>query len=449
MSEDVTLDKFVEKRDEKENQSKHTLPDDWQIYRADEIMTITRGASPRPKGDPELFGGNIPWVKIGDVDVKNARYTGKTEDTVTEKGAKKSKLVEEGTLIVSNSGTCGYPMFVGRQSCVHDGWLIIRDYGDKLNPYYLYEYVNWKQNYLKSLAPGSTQINLNTSRFGVLEINTPPIPEQRKIATVLYTVEQAIKKTESVIEQIQRIKDGTIEQLITKGVEHNEYKKLDISPKFLEVEVPQTWKKVSYDDVSENITYGFTNPMPEADTGPWMVTAKDIKGGKINYDTARKTTQEAFSNKLTDKSRPEIGTVLITKDGTLGNVGIVDKENICINQSVASIKPIQEMVMPEFLTLVLQSSFTKKLIESYNPQTTIGHIKITELAKWEFGLPPIEEQRKIVSIVDSIQKTLDSEEEHKDYLINIKNGLMQDLLSGTVRTTDINIQVPDEVAQHG
>ena len=63
-----------------------------------------------------------------------------------------------------------------------------------------------------------------------------------------------------------------------------------------------SWGMVKLDDCLERITYGFTNPMPDADCGPWKVTAKDIIDGRINFDSARHTTQEAYESDLTDKS---------------------------------------------------------------------------------------------------------------------------------------------------
>lgn len=70
----------------------------------------------------------------------------------------------------------------------------------------------------------------------------------------------------------------------------------------------------SKSDILENytefITYGFTNPMPDSEIGPWKITAKDVIDGEINFSTARKTTKDAFENNLTEKSRPKKGDVL-------------------------------------------------------------------------------------------------------------------------------------------
>jgi type I restriction enzyme S subunit len=88
--------------------------------------------------------------------------------------------------------------------------------------------------------------------------------------------------------------------------------------------------------------------MPDAEDGPWKLTAKDVVDGRINYSTARRTTLTAFTNNLTDKSRPRLGDVLLTKDGSIGRVAVVDREGICINQSVALIRP-NERIAPDFL----------------------------------------------------------------------------------------------------
>lgn len=64
-----------------------------------------------------------------------------------------------------------------------------------------------------------------------------------------------------------------------------------------------------------------------------MVTAKDVHSGRIDYSTARRTSWEAYRNDLTDKTRPRINDVLLTKDGSIGRVALCDRDDVCINQS--------------------------------------------------------------------------------------------------------------------
>ncbi len=88
--------------------------------------------------------------------------------------------------------------------------------------------------------------------------------------------------------------------------------------------VPADWEVAELRSFLERITYGFTNPMPTTEAGPWKVTAADIQNGLINYETARHTSQEAYEKELTDKSRPRVNDVLLTKDGSIGRIAVVD-----------------------------------------------------------------------------------------------------------------------------
>ena len=201
-------------------------------------------------------------------------------------------------------------------------------------------------------------------------------------------------------------------------------------------EVPKDWEKVRFDDVTKKITYGFTNPMPHTNNGPWLITAKDIKNGIINYSQAKKTDQQSYEKSISDKSRPKIDTVLITKDGTLGRVGIVDRDNICINQSVASLEPILTKITPKFLAYVLQSPQIMKMIKDDNKSTTIGHIQITKLAQWEFYLPPITLQKKIVLKLESLLEKLEEKKkkilEHSEKKEQSISQLSQKTIGGII-----------------
>jgi type I restriction enzyme S subunit len=164
--------------------------------------------------------------------------------------------------------------------------------------------------------------------------------------------------------------------------------------------VPENWAVEELSAFCSLITYGFTNPMPDADKGPWKLTAKDVVDGRINYDTARRTTQDAF-DRLTDKSRPRLGDVLLTKDGSIGRVAVVDREGICINQSVALIRP-NERIAPDFLKFLLSSPHYQKVMEGDSDGSTIKHIYITRVDKMQVAVPPVEEQIKFLLVIKSI-----------------------------------------------
>ena len=94
-----------------------------------------------------------------------------------------------------------------------------------------------------------------------------------------------------------------MDDLLTSGIGHSEFNNSILG------RIPKEWKVVDLKDNLSFISYGFTNPMPESEFGHFLVTAKDIFDGKIAYETARKTTPEAFRDLLTRKSRPKINDI--------------------------------------------------------------------------------------------------------------------------------------------
>jgi len=157
--------------------------------------------------------------------------------------------------------------------------------------------------------------------------------------------------------------------------------------------VPEDWTVAELQHFLKWITYGFTNPMPTTKRGPLKLTAKNIRDGRIDYLSARHTSKEAF-DKLTKKSKPKVNDILLTKDGTLGRVAVVDRSNICINQSIALLRP-NKRIDPYFLKYLLQAPYYQNKMEQDASGTTIKHIYITKVDKMKVAVPPINIQRKI------------------------------------------------------
>lgn len=228
-------------------------------------------------------------------------------------------------------------------------------------------------------SAGSLSPRTNWSSLASFEFDIPPLDQQRRFAEILWAVDENIS---AQLELLVNVK----ELLSRRGDE------LFWNP------TPESGaQELSYGDVTHRITYGFTNPMPTTEDGPWMVTAKDVLDGCIDYATARHTSQEAFDTLLTAKSRPKPGDVLLTKDGTIGRVAIVDRESLSISQSVALLEPNLGAITPEFLAWSLRSRrMQKKLIDDAGG-SAIQHIYITKVAVTPVLVPPIDQQNRITS----------------------------------------------------
>ena len=148
----------------------------------DDVANICRGASPRPIAKYLTDDENgINWIKIGDVAEEDI-YITHTAEKVTEDGAKKSRAVEPGDFILSNSMSFGRPYIVGIQGCVHDGWLIISDYQDYLDPFFFYYELrsDLVQRQFDGSANGSCVKNLNSDLVKKVKIHIPSMDKQKE-----------------------------------------------------------------------------------------------------------------------------------------------------------------------------------------------------------------------------------------------------------------------------
>ena len=193
-------------------------PEKWDTKPAKKVMDVTRGAHPRPKSDDTLWGGEIPIIKISDRNRGDSRTITSTDDTVTEKGSKDSKLVDEGTLIVSNAGTVGAARITGMKTCIHDHWLILRNYEERLTTRYLYYFINWNQEFLEALASGSTVLDLNTDDFRLFDITIPSLNEQRKVADSIDSLHDQKMVNTRYAERLRHLKEGLMQDLLSGTV---------------------------------------------------------------------------------------------------------------------------------------------------------------------------------------------------------------------------------------
>jgi len=268
----------------------------------------------------------------------------------------------------------------------------------------------------------------------------PNKKSQKNIAHILTTADNLIEKTQSLIEKYTAAKQGMMHDLFTRGIDvatgqlRPSYEEAPQLYKETELGwVPKEWDVRPLGDFLSLITYGFTNPMPEAGVGPWMITAANVNGGCIDYASSRHTSQDAYDTLLTQKSKPKIGDILLTKDGTLGRLAIVDREEICINQSVALLR-CNDIATSKYIKLMLESQkYQQKMLDDAGG-SAIKHIYITVVDKMPVAIPKaMAEKNKIFEAAEALIAKIKKEADFLGMLSDIKKGLMQDLLTGKVR----------------
>ena len=193
----------------------------WEEKRIDEVCSIARGGSPRPIKD---FITNSPeglnWIKIGDTDM-GGKYIYSTKEKIKPEGLKKSRWVEVDEFLLSNSMSFGRPYILKTNGCIHDGWLVLRDYQKYLNIDFFY-YVLSSENVQRQFrikAQGSTVSNLNTDRVASVIIYVPTFERQQSIVETLDSLKSKVDRLQANYDKISQECDALKQAILRKVFE--------------------------------------------------------------------------------------------------------------------------------------------------------------------------------------------------------------------------------------
>ena len=360
----------------------------WPTVALGDIFDVERGGSPRPIDDFITDGEGHNWVMISDA-TASGKVINSTKKKIRPEGLKKTRKVFPGDFILSNSMSFGRPYIMGIEGCIHDGWLLMRPRDGRVDQDYFYHLLGSPDVYdsFASRAAGATVKNLNSGIVREVKIPLPPLDEQRRIAGIL---DQA--------DALRRLRARALEKLNTLG--QAIFHEMFGDP----FSVSRSNQLVALEDLVERITYGFTSPMSHHPEGIPIVTGKNVREGFIDYSTCKFANQVEF-DQLTSKSKPEIGDLLITKDGTIGRYSVFsDDFPICINQSVALIKPDLSKVVPEYLSAYVGSAGVQARFQKMKKGNALPHLQITELAKFPIFSPTQQEQNQLKDRLLKVQE---------------------------------------------
>ena len=193
--------------------------DAWEQRKFSELVLIERGGSPRPI---DKFITDAPdglnWVKIGDAPILG-KYIMQTAEKIKPEGLSKTRQVQPGDLILSNSMSFGKPYIMGIFGCIHDGWLLIRNIKKIFDQTFLCHLLGTEQllTQYRALAAGSTVNNLNKELVGSAKICFPKIEEQRQIGVFLEHLDRLIALHQRKYDKLSKIKKSMLEKLFPKN----------------------------------------------------------------------------------------------------------------------------------------------------------------------------------------------------------------------------------------
>lgn len=266
-------------------------------------------------------------------------------------------------------------------------------------------------------------------------VQTPPLGEQRKIAAILSSVDEAIEKTQAVIDQVQVVKKGLMQELLTKGMpgRHKTFKQTEIG------EVPSGWEIKRLEEVavvSSGGTPSRTEPAYWGGDIPW------VKTGEVNYRAIRET-EEYLTSRGVEESAAKLlppGTVLMAMYGqgrTRGRVAWLEV-SATANQACAAIESDDAMSV-RFVYHVLSSMYES--IRSIGNEGSQKNLNLGLIKQVRIPVPSTEEQREIGAIMDAIDNRGESESRLLKACQQLKSALATLLLTGTLR-----VPLPSEPA---
>lgn len=283
--------------------------------------------------------------------------------------------------------------------------------------------------FVGNAGDGGVRIRIYFEHLARFRFNLPPLHEQRRIAEILSSADEAIAATRAVVEQTKKVKQGVLERLLTKGIGHTRFKQSDIG------EIPEGWDVAPVEAYLARLIDYRGVPPPKSESGVPLITAKNVRFGYLNPEPREYISEDDFDGWMR-RGLPEAGDVLFTTEAPLGNVAQIPDYKIALGQRTITLCPDRTRLKPTFLKWLLISPGSQaRLAENATGSTALG-IKQSTFRKLLFPFPSVDEQETIANHIDGIDAAEAAETSKLENLTLLKAALMSDLLTGRKRVTD-------------
>ncbi|MCB1743350.1 MAG: restriction endonuclease subunit S [Gammaproteobacteria bacterium] len=399
------------------------------------------------------YGANVPkrafdphlprYVRITDID-DSGRLRKDSAVSISEDDAAPYVLSEGDILLARSGATVGksYVYTTRDGLCAHAGYLIrFTPDASQLRAAFLKQVLQSSRywDWVNTSRRAQAQPNINAAEYGQFPVLLPPLPEQRKIAAILSSVDAVIEQTEAVIAQLQVVKKAMMQALLTRGMpgRHTRFKQTEIG------EVPEAWEVVALDQLIEPgrpICYGILKPGRGYPGGVPVVKVKNIVDGRIEEDGLLLTSPEIDHQYR--RSRLQEGDILLSIRGTTGRLAIVPHklDGANITQDSARIAP-KKAVSRDYLYCCLQSPQLQLQIKDHTKGQAVQGINIRDVRDLKIPLPVRAEQEAIASVLFG----------QADYQANLSRTLVElrytkAALMSVLLTGELRVNVDEDAA---
>lgn len=424
------------------------LPHGWVWTTLGKITTWGSGGTPL-KSKSGYYGGDIPWLKIGDL---NEGLIFTSEVTITQDGLEKSsaKWVEKGSLLVAMYGSIGKLGIAGINLTTNQAIAFTKLDESLLETKFVFWYIRSIRSELFNQSKGATQKNISQTVLKQIHFPLPPLPEQHCIVTKIEELftqldagVAALQKTQAQVKQYRQsvLKSACKGKLVPTEAElaraeGREYEPADVllewilkerrgnSEKYKELtapdvsglgELPEGWVWVTYKQIGKWSGGGTPSKSNSSywnnGTIPW-ISPKDMKTPKI-YETKDEITDVALESSAA-KLIPAGSLLFVVRSGILRRTLPVALTQVdaTVNQDIKALIP-SPIIFAEYLLVCTQALSEDIRTSCMKDGTTVESIEVPALQDYTIPIPPLAEQHRIVaeierrlSVADAIEKTI-------------------------------------------
>jgi type I restriction enzyme S subunit len=418
------------------------MADSWSKADLGSVATWSSGGTPA-KSRNEYWNGGVPWVSPKDM----KRFSLEdTEDHISARAVDDgARIVPAGTVFIVVRGMIlahTFPVCIAQRSMSfnQDVKALIPRLG--VEGRFLAHWLHGKSNALLGLVTEATHgtKRLDLRDLQATEILLPPSSEQQRIAEILDTVDVAIRKTEQLIAKLKQVKQGLLHDLLTRGIDDNgELRDPTRHPEQFKDSplgrTPKTWGLSNLGDLTE--VFNGSTP-PRAVPSYWGGTIPWLSSGKVNDYIVRAASKwitphamSATHLRLVPRGAVVVG--LIGQGKTRGMSARLEID-ATINQNLAAVIPGPRL-RGTYLHFYL--SYRYEALRSGGRGSNQDALNCELLRSFPVPLPPIDEQSAIEGVLCGLESRLASESTDVEKTSLLKQGLMEDLLTGRVRVTNL------------
>ncbi len=401
------------------NIAQQNIPNGWQEKSLGHFLAISKGKL--PKKIYEVADENsVPYLSIKHLDGAEFKYAHESDGVIADKD----------DLLVIADGSGSGRMYRGYHGLVSSTFLKISSQSPSVisNDYLevLFSHLDFTKPRFRK---GGAIPHFDFKQLKDVDILLPPIKEQQKISEILGTVDEDITKTQEVIEATEKLKRGLMQQLFTRGIGHMKFKETKIG------QIPEGW------EVGEIGSYLYRNPdyginaagVDYTEELPTYIRITDIADdGKFISENKKSVDHKGSVNYLLQE-----GDLLFARTGaSVGKTYLYnpDDGNLVFAGFLIRVRTNEEKLLAKYLSYFVQTPIYWNWVRVMSTRSGQPGINGNEYAGMVIPVPKLSEQQKFIEILSSVDEKISVNKKLKEKLILLKKGLMQDLLSGRVRT---------------